>query len=159
MSKSFRRTSSATLKKLGMADQLAIAPAKTAGRRFVQNQLAILDDRGSRHQAVRDVKVVRRQDDDPALGRDAAKAARDGRHGTVVESGKRFVEEQQVRPVDQRALETQPLAHPARKAADDVFAAIDESGLFERRGDGSSRIQAVELCEERDVLRGRKLGL
>ena len=63
----------------------------------------------------------------------ARSRSRDDADRAIVEAGERLVEQHQPRPVQQRALERQPLPHAAREAADRVVGAIGEAGRLERR--------------------------
>ena len=49
-----------------------------------------------------------------------------------VEPGRRLVEEQQLRPADQRAAEVEPAAHAARVGLDDAVAGVGQLELLEQ---------------------------
>jgi hypothetical protein len=67
-----------------------------------------------------------------------------------VESGGRFVEEQQFRIVDQRAGQRQPAFHAAGKRLDAGVGAAGQTGKFEQRRDAfqQRRIGYVEITAE-----------
>ena len=111
------------------------------------------------HQAVGQIEIVRRQQRrwPPSAASRRSRSATDA-DGAIVEPGERLVEQHQPRPMQQRALEREPLPHAARKPAD-----------RRRRRDRRDRraraprprpargSRAVELGEERQVLPRRQL--
>ena len=76
----------------------------------------------------------------------------------IVEPGERLVEQHEPRPMQQRALEREPLPHPARETRHVVVGAVGEPGALERGIDGAPRGQTVQSSEERQVLTRRQLG-
>ena len=93
-----------------------------------RRQAPIAKDGSARHQALRQIQIVRRQDDQPARAGERAEAAHQRRRRCLVETGKGFVEQQQTRLVQQRTLQRQPLAHAARKSRDGIVRALDQPG-------------------------------
>ncbi len=82
-------------------------------------------------------------------GRELAQAARHQRHGAIVEAGERFVEQEQPRLVQQRALERQTLPHASRERRHVVVGAVREAGRFERRRNDLRGIEAVQPGEKK----------
>ena len=137
-------------------DQRAIARPEAGRRRLVGEHAAAADQHDAVDQAVGKIQIVCRQHDDGAARGQRTQAVGDDADGAIVEPGERFVEQHEPRPVQQRAFERQPLPHPARKPADRILGTVGEARRLERRVDGRSRIEAVQLGEERKVLPSRQ---
>ena len=105
----------------------AVPRAKARAGRFVRDQAAVADDGHARDEAVGEIEIVRREDDDGAGRREAAQPVGHDRDGAIVEPGERLVEQHQPRLVQQRALERQPLPHAARERRHLVVAAVGQA--------------------------------
>src|SRR5262249_17967860 len=113
--------------------------------------------RYSRSQTLRKVEVVGCQDQNRAARGEGPKSVANRLNRAIVETRERFVEEQQAWLVEQRAFEREPLPHSARKLRHRVVCAIGEAGRFKCCVDDGTRVQAVQIGEERQVLTGREL--
>ena len=98
-------------------DVLAAEPGDQLGRRAQGDHLAVIDDRHPVAQPLGLVHVVRRQQDGPALGAEAADDVPELPARLRVEAGRRLVEEQQLRVADQGAGHRQPLLLAAGELA------------------------------------------
>jgi hypothetical protein len=94
--------------------------------------------------------------DDRAACSQFANAIRHHTDRAIVEAGKRLVEKDEPRIVQQCPFERETLPHPSRKSGDIVVCAFLEAGPRER-GFDSSRANAVQLSEESQVLPCRQL--
>ena len=84
-------------------------------RRVEREDLAVVHDRHALAQAVGLLHVVRQQHDRLAVGVQLAEDLPQREPALRVEAGGRLVEEQDRRPVEDRARDHQPLRHPARQ--------------------------------------------
>ncbi len=136
----------------GGSDQGPIPRAEAGRRRLVAYDAAALDDRDPGHEAVGEIQIVRRQNDDRAVGGERLEPRAHHADGCVVETGKRLVEQHQPRIVQQRPLEREALPHAAGKPVDGVVRTIRETGTLECGIDDGDRIQTIQLGEELQVL-------
>jgi hypothetical protein len=109
--------------------------------------------------AIDRLEVVRRQKDDAAGGPQVRQALPQGMGRGVIKPRERFVEQRESRRVQQRALQRQPLAHPARKRRHGIVCARGEIRVLQRVADGTLDVaDAIEPREEAEVLgRGQLL--
>ena len=119
----------------------------------------VAHDGHTRDQAVRQIEIVRRQDDERAGGGEPSQALGHERDGAIVEPGERLVEQDDPRSMQQRAFEREPLAHAAREPGHFVAAALRQARRFERLRDDGDRLDAVQPREELQVLARRQLGI
>ena len=108
-------------------------------------------------EAVDRFEIVGREQDDAAgaaqIGKPRAKRARRG----IVQAGERLVEQHEPRLVQQRALEREPLTHPARKSSDRIVAAV-QAGALERGCHRAIDVgDAIGAGKEREILGRRQL--
>jgi len=73
-----------------------------------------------------------------------------------IKTDRRFVEEQDARPVEERSREVQALLHPARVALDALVRSIGQAHESEQLADPCAdlaRSDAIQLCEIPEVVR------
>ena len=87
-------------------------------RRIARDHRAVVDDREPRREPLGLVHEMRRQQDRLAQFQQLAQAVPDQMTRLGVEAGRRLVENQQFRIVDQRARERQAALHAARERPD-----------------------------------------
>ena len=88
------------------------------GRRALGDDPAVVDDPDAVGEHVRLLEVLRRQEDgDAVLAREPRDLVPERRAALRVEAGRRLVEEEDARPVDEREREVEPPLHAARVAA------------------------------------------
>src|SRR5436190_4758442 len=93
IAKSLRNTSNATLRNTLVPHDGAVAGAQTDRGGLVGEKPAVANQRDARDQAVGEIEIVRGDDDDRAVRREAAQPVGDGGHGAIVEAGERLVEQ------------------------------------------------------------------
>ena len=62
-----------------------------------------------------------------------------------IQSGRRFIKEQQFRVIDQRAGQRQPAFHAAGQRLDAGIGTAGQSGEFEQRGDARLQCGVVDV--------------
>src|SRR5580765_4234027 len=118
---SFRSTSHTVRRNISAGpDERAVAGAQAGRRRLVGEQAAVAHQRDAGGEAVGQIEIVRRHDDDRAVRGQPPQASRDQADRPVVETGERLIKKHQARTMQQRALEREALPHAAREAADRV---------------------------------------
>ena len=123
-------------------------------------QAALAQDRHLVEQALGEIEVVGGGNHDGALVAKPAQPRHQRVARGVVEPRERFVEQQEPRAVQQRALERQALPHPAGEPGDRVAGAVCEARLPERALHARRRVvEAVEPREEREVFAGGEFGI
>ena len=138
-------------------DGLPVPVPEARGRRRRREQPAVAEDRHRVEQALGEIEVVGRHDDDGALAAETAEPRDQGLPGCVVESRERLVQEQQPGPMQQRTLEREPLAHPTGEARHQIVSPIVQARRRERLPDPRWRAgQSVEPREELEVLACRE---
>src|SRR5439155_1215871 len=110
-----------------LRDGAAVARAQPRRGGLVGEQTAAAHERDARNETVGEIQIVRRQYDDRTCCRQLTQPIGNDRHGAIVEACERFVQEDQARPVQQRALERQALTHSAGELAHRIVGAIGEA--------------------------------
>ena len=89
------------------------------GRRALRHDAPVVDDPDPVGEHVGLLEVLRREEDgDAVLARQPRDLVPEGRPRLRVETGRRLVEEEHARAVDERERQVEPALHPARVAAD-----------------------------------------
>ena len=97
------------------------------------------------------LEVVRRDQHDAADVPEAGEALPQRRRRGVVQAGEGLVEQHQPRLVQQRALERQPLAHPAREPRHRVVAPRRQAGAIERGVDPALDVSDAVAAARRNA--------
>src|SRR5882724_2969487 len=117
MARSFFRTSSATVRKPGATSvphERSIARPQTGARGLIGDKFPSADDGHACHETVRQIEIVRREDDDGALAGQRLQARAHRRRRRVIQARERLVHQHETWLVQQRPFEGQPLPHAAR---------------------------------------------
>src|SRR5262245_55356552 len=150
---SFFNTSSAVRMNTSVVpDHGAVLLAQSSGCWLVRHLATLAEHHDACDQPFGKVEIVRGDDDDRAGRGEGPYAIHHYRHGPVVESGEGFVKKHEARLVQKRALQAQPLPHPARKPAHRIVRAVGKPRCFERRRDDVGGIESVQLRKELQVL-------
>ena len=125
-------------------------------RRALDDHLALRDDRQPVGELVRLLQVMRRQQDrERLLLRQAADLVPHGDSRLRVEPGRRLVQEEHPRPMNQPERDVEPAAHAARVPLDDAVGCIRDADHVEQSFDARVQLgaaHAVHASLEHQVL-------
>ena len=100
--------------------------------------------------------MAREQDRDPLAGEPLHELAHVA-HPCGIETGRRLVEQEQLRVAQQRRRDAEPLLHPVRVAADAILRTVAQVDRVEHLLDARRRHAAVEIAEQAQVPAGGEI--
>ena len=120
----------------------------------------MVDDADARAQRFHLFHVVAGVDDGDAGAVEAADLVEDVVARLRIDAGRRLVQQDQPRLVDQRGAEVEPAFHAAGEGARAVVGAVGQADGLKRLSDALVQLRgfdAVQLAKEAQVLTGRQL--